>query len=113
MPIKSALVAGLLVLAATGPAEACRALSSLAADFQNAYPTGGEVLRRDGKRGREIMQRLFVERPGHAIVFLYSGHGPVTGARGRYLYTVLDEQDCILHHDWIDGAVYDQVVGSE
>lgn len=113
MPIWPTFLAGLLLWASSSPAAVCRELDDLAADFRNVYPTGGEAARHGGQRGREIMRKLFVKEPGHAIVFLYSGHGPVTGARGRYLYTVLDEGDCVLHHDWIDGAVYDQVLEAE
>lgn len=95
------------------PALACRKLSELGLDFRNIYPTGGEVSRFTGAVGRQVMGNLSNRPPGHAVAFLYSGDGPVTGARGRYLYVVVDDQNCILHHDWIDGAAYDQAVPAE
>ncbi len=46
---------------------------------------------------------------GKAVVFLYSGDGPTTGARGRYMYLILDPADCVLDTKWVDGETFDRV----
>jgi hypothetical protein len=95
------------------PAQGCRRLQAMLADFQNIYPTGDLVERVSGEAGQRVMQGLGETGPGVHVAFLYSGDGPVTGARGRYLYLVLDEDDCILRHDWIDGEVYDRLLADQ
>jgi len=85
----------------------------MAKNFSNTYPTGGEAARFDGERGRMVMQGLATDTVGDEVVFLYSGNGPVTGARGRYMYLVLDPSDCVLDSDWIDGDAYDRAVPAE
>ena len=55
------------------------------------------------------MQGLAVRGDGNAVVFLYSGDGPTTGARGRYMYLILDPADCVLETNWVDGKTFDRV----
>ncbi|MFQ5773605.1 MAG: hypothetical protein ACE5GS_03710 [Kiloniellaceae bacterium] len=108
-----AIGAAALSLVPGDVAAECRQLDQLMMSFLEVYPTGGEVNRLSGAPGRNVMKTLSADSAGHAVAFLYSGDGPVTGARGRYLYVVLDAQDCILRHDWIDAADYDRAVPAE
>ena len=108
-----------LAIAMTGAipgmaAASCQEFSSLRAKFEQIYPTGGPPERFGGAAAERILARLYVHRAeAESVVFLYSGDGPVTGARGRYLYLVLDTDGCILRRDWIDGETHDQAVGDE
>lgn len=113
--LTAALAAGALIglAASQGAVAECRELPELREIFVDTYPTGGLVDRFEGAEGAAVMERLLVAEPGHAVAFLYSGDGPVTGKRGRYLYLVLDPGGCVLAHDWIDGEIYDRVVGME
>lgn len=88
-------------------------LTDLVERFQEVYPTGGLAVRLDGDGGRRVMDALDITKGPETIVFLYSGDGPITGARGRYMYLVLDGKDCIRQHDWIDGTIYDEVTRVE
>lgn len=109
------IAAALLALAALvapahpGRAQSCRTLAEMAATFAEVYPTGGLVEHVDGAAGERVMNDLLAPRGGDAVAFLYSGDGPVTGARGRYLYLVLDAAGCILRQDWIDGEAFDRI----
>ena len=98
---------------ATSPAAAdCRDLDAMMSDFRQVYPTGTAAVF-EGARGRAVMDRLPLLPQGEKVAFLYSGDGPVTGARGRYLFLVLDAADCIVAQDWIDGVAYDRVTGQQ
>ncbi|HEY5597486.1 MAG TPA: hypothetical protein VIK47_01665 [Kiloniellales bacterium] len=107
-----AMTVGLASVAA-GPAAACQSVDDMARNFLSLYPTGGHVARFDGRRGDRMMQALAARTDPDEVVFLYSGDGPVTGARGRYMYLLLDPADCILGHDWIDGETFDRVTAPE
>lgn len=104
-----ALVFCLAVLAA-GPvrAQSCQGLAPMHENFLQLYPTGRLVQRVSGAEAEAITDSLRVFA-GTAVVFLYSGDGPTTGARGRYMYLVVDESDCIRAHGWIDGEVFDRL----
>jgi len=65
-----------------------------------------------GERDNVIPESLRVAS-GAAIAFLYSGDGPTTGARGRYMFLVVDEKDCVLAHGWVDGATFDDLQTGE
>lgn len=101
------------MIVASAPAMACSNFDGMAKNFGDLYPTGGEAARFDGERGRKVMGGLATDAVGDEVVFLYSGNGPVTGARGRYMYLVLDPSDCILDSDWIDGDSYDHATTVE
>jgi len=100
------------LLAGTARAQSCRGLDPLHENFLELYPTGGLVQRLSGVEARTAAESLRVDA-GAAIVFLYSGDGPTTGARGRYMFLVVDEEDCVLAHGWIDGEVFDRLPGQE
>ena len=102
-----------LSVSAPGHGASCDDLDGMVAKFQQVYPTGGPVEVIGGETGRRVMDRLLLDSAGRNIAFLYSGDGPVTGARGRYLYLVLDERDCIRDRDWIDGKIYDRVTSGD
>ena len=85
----------------------------MVADFETVYPTGGPAERVTGTHGQRVMDQLGVRAPGRDVAFLYSGDGPVTGARGRYMYLVLDEGECVLAHGWIDGTTFDRALIAE
>ena len=92
---------------------ACMAVEGMIEDFQSVYPTGGPAARFEGEAGDLVIGNLAVGREADEVVFLYSGHGPVTGARGRYMYLLLDSADCILAHGWIDGETFDRVTPAQ
>ena len=94
-------------------AAACSDIERMMADFKETYPTGGPMERIAGARGQAALDFLAPGSMGKGIAFLYSGDGPVTGARGRYLYLVLDGEECILDLEWIDHATYDRAVPAE
>jgi hypothetical protein len=96
-----------------GALAECQTVSQLTENFLEAYPSGGLAETYEGAAGAEIMQRLHRPGAGPAVSFLYSGDGPVTGKRGRYLYLVHDGADCVLVKDWIDGETYDWVVSTQ
>jgi hypothetical protein len=102
-----------LSVSAPGYGAGCDDLDSMVAKYRQVYPTGGPVEVIGGETGRLVMDRMLLDSPGRKIAFLYSGDGPVTGARGRYLYLVLDERDCIRDQDWIDGKIYDRVTSGD
>jgi len=114
-PLAVAMALAVLVAgtAAGRPGAACLGVDGMTENFLTVYPTGGHAARFDGDRGRKVMQALATDSIGDEIVFLYSGDGPVTGARGRYMYLVLDPGDCLLDSDWIDGDAYDRAVTAE
>src|SRR3972149_1163441 len=92
------------VLAGTPLARAgaaCMAVDGMIEDFQSVYPTGGPAARFEGEAGDLVIGNLAVGREADEVVFLYSGHGPVTGARGRDMYLLLDPADCILAPGWV------------
>ncbi|RMD61749.1 MAG: hypothetical protein D6826_09125 [Alphaproteobacteria bacterium] len=88
----------------------CQPYGQYVDNFMELYPTGSEVERFTGARGQVILERLFAGDDSRAVAFLYSGDGPVTGKRGRYVFLILDDGDCILRHQWIDGDVYDRII---
>lgn len=92
---------------------ACQAVDGMIENFQSVYPTGGPAARFEGETGDLVMGNLAVGREADEVVFLYSGHGPVTGARGRYMYLLLDPADCVLAHGWIDGNTFDRVIPAQ
>ena len=110
MRIAFAVIAAAIVGAPAAHAASCLGMAEMLKNFENVYPTGGPVERVAGARGRQVMERLLVSSPGEEVAFLYSGDGPTTGARGRYLYLVLDKDGCVLAHNWIDGPVFDRVL---
>jgi len=91
----------------------CQEFSEVEESFRAVYPTGGRAGHFQGQEGREVLDKLLAGDDGRAVAFLYSGDGPITGARGRYLYMVLDEEECILKKDWIDGAIYDRLTAAD
>lgn len=102
------------VAAAMQPAgAACQSVEAMIENFMSVYPTGSHAARFGGAPGEKIMRGLAIEGDGDEVVFLYSGDGPTTGARGRYMYMILDSADCILHSDWVDGDAFDRVVPAE
>ena len=115
MGLRILLAIGLTMVAGAPIAQAapCLGMADMLKNFENVYPTGGPVERVAGARGRQVMERLLLSSPGEEVAFLYSGDGPTTGARGRYLYLVLDKDDCVLAHNWIDGPVFDRVLGAD
>jgi len=96
-----------------GAGAACQGIDDMIGNFQSLYPTGGPTARFDGEPGNLVMENLALGREADEVVFLYSGNGPVTGARGRYMYLLLDPADCVLAHGWIDGETYDRVVPAQ
>jgi len=111
---------GLLALAtivlaiSTQPAGAvCQSAEVMTEEFLSVYPTGGHAARFDGARGEMVMQGLAIRGEGDEVIFLYSGNGPATGARGRYMYLILDSAGCILDSDWVDGDTFDRVVPAD
>jgi hypothetical protein len=112
--LKPVLLALIAIGWAAGTAAAgCRTLPDLTQKFVDIYPTGGQVARLTGDAAQAAMTRLGVGGKGVEIAFLYSGDGPVTGARGRYLFLVLDPGDCIAAQDWIDGETFDGAVAPD
>ena len=105
------LVLGLF--APLGAAAQCQRFAEMEANFLRLYPTGGTASRHAGEQGRAVMDMLLFGDDGEAVAFLYSGDGPTTGARGRYMYLILDENDCILKHGWVDGRIYDRLAPSD
>ncbi|HEX9791579.1 MAG TPA: hypothetical protein VGA60_13030 [Kiloniellales bacterium] len=110
-----AVMAGLaLTVPAVQPAGAtCQTADGMIENFLSLYPTGGPAVRFEGETGDQVEQKLAAGRDADEVVFLYSGHGPVTGARGRYMYLLLDPADCILAHGWIDGETFDRAVPAQ
>lgn len=110
----AALLAIVLILSAAGPARAqgCQAFDALHDDFLELYPTGGLVHRLAGAEARAAAEELRAAT-GTEILFLYSGDGPTTGARGRYMFLVVDEAACVLAHGWIDGDAFDRLTISD
>jgi hypothetical protein len=108
-------LAGWMLVGAAGPAGAagCQTVEDMTENFMNVYPTGGHAARFDGERGDKVMEGLDIKGDGDEVLFLYSGHGPTTGARGRYMYLILDEADCILDSDWVDGDTFDRLSPSD
>ncbi len=111
---------GLLALAtivlavSTQPAGAvCQSAEAMTEEFLSVYPTGSQAARFDGERGEKVMQGLAIRGEADAVLFLYSGNGPTTGARGRYMYLILDSAGCILDSDWVDGDTFDRAVPAE
>ena len=96
-------------------AAACQGPSDMAKDFLDVYPTGGHAARFDGDHGGKVIQGLafYGDSDGGEVVFFYSGDGPTTGARGRYMYMILNRAGCILHSDWVDGDTFDRVSSTE
>ena len=94
-------------------AAQCQRFAEMEANFLQLYPTGGEISRHAGDRGQAVMDMLLFGGDGETVAFLYSGDGPTTGARGRYMYLILDDNDCIVKHGWVDGRVYDRLVPSD
>lgn len=90
-------------------ASNCQTVEDVLESFLTIYPTGGHAARFDGARGEQVMQGLAVRGGGDEVVILYSGDGPTTGARGRYMYLILDPADCVLDSDWVDGETFDRV----
>jgi len=112
VPIKLMIVpvfAAALLAAGPTSAQDCRRLEAMHENFLELYPTGGIVRRLTDEEARAATDALRVA-DGAAVIFLYSGDGPTTGARGRYLFLVIDEEDCILAHDWIDGETFDRLL---
>jgi hypothetical protein len=107
------LAAVLAVFPWGGAGAACQAVDDMIGNFQSLYPTGGPAARFDGEPGDLVMENLALGREADEVVFLYSGNGPVTGARGRYMYLLLDPADCVLAHGWIDGETFDRVVPAQ
>lgn len=104
-----ALAFVLAVLAVpSAQAQSCREMDAMHENFLELYPTGGLVRRLSDAEGRMAAESLRVAS-GAAIAFLYSGDGPTTGARGRYMFLVVDEEDCVLAHGWVDGATFDDL----
>ena len=87
----------------------CQSVEAMTEDFLTVYPTGGHAARFDDALGAQVMQGLAVSGDGDEVLFLYSGDGPTTGARGRYMYVILDPADCVLDSNWIDGDTFDRV----
>jgi len=104
-----------VVLAASVPpvGAGCQSADAMTENFLSVYPTGSHAARFDGERGERVMQGLAIRGEGDEVVFLYSGDGPTTGARGRYMFLILDSDDCILDSDWVDGDTFDRVVPAE
>ncbi len=98
--------------APAAPGE-CQTVSEFTESFLQTYPSGGLTETYEGEVGAEVMQRLHRPGAGPAVSFLYSGDGPVTGKRGRYLYLVHDGGSCVLAKDWIDGETHDWAVDTE
>ncbi len=92
---------------------ACQSADEMTRNFLSLYPTGGHVARFDGEQGDRVMGALARSTDPDEVLFLYSGDGPVTGARGRYMYLLLDPADCILGSDWIDGETFDRITAPE
>lgn len=114
-PVRTAIVLASLSFLASADAQQTNcdpleSLTDLVERFQEVYPTGGLEVRLHGDGGRRVMDALDLARSATAIAFLYSGDGPITGARSRYLYLIVDGEDCIRQHDWIDGARFDEVM---
>ena len=109
------LAAAMVLCAPWTPAAAaeCQTVSQLTESFLQAYPSGGLAETYEGEEGAEIMQRLHRPRAGPAVSFLYSGDGPMTGKRGRYLYLVHVGGSCVLAKDWIDGETHDWAVSAQ
>jgi hypothetical protein len=109
---RALLCSGALGLFGMTSAQAidCLLLSDVAANFKQVYPTGGPMARYRGEEARAVIRALPSAASGRQVAFLYSGDGPVTGARGRYLYLILGPKDCIRSQDWIDGAACDRAV---
>ncbi len=105
------VIAGVTAVSAgTGLAATdCPSVEAMTKDFLSVYPTGGHAARFDGAYGAKVMQGLAVGGDGDEVVFLYSGDGPTTGARGRYMYLILDPADCVLDSNWVDGDTFDRV----
>jgi hypothetical protein len=89
------------------------AAEGMIGNFQSLYPTGGPAARFEGEQGDLVAAKLAAGRDADEVVFLYSGNGPVTGARGRYMYLLLDPADCILAHGWIDGDTFDRLIPAQ
>jgi hypothetical protein len=107
--IYAAVAALALGLYAPAAAAQCQPYAEMEAKFLELYPTGGEASRHAGEQGQAVMEMLLFSGHGDEVAFLYSGDGPTTGARGRYMYMILDENDCILKHGWLDGKIYDRL----
>lgn len=112
LPLLAAAMAFCVPPAPAAAAE-CQTVSEFTEIFLQTYPSGGLTETYEGEVGAEIMQRLHRPRAGPAVSFLYSGDGPVTGKRGRYLYLVQDGGSCVLAKDWIDGETYDWAVSAQ
>jgi hypothetical protein len=108
-----AIVATVVAVSGGVVGAACQTVLDSTESFLSLYPTGGNVARFDGARGDKVMQALAFDGDGDEVVFLYSGDGPVTGARGRYMYLILDPADCIIDSGWIEGAAFDRLGASE
>ncbi len=111
----SLLAAAIAFCVPPAPAAAaeCQTVSEFTEIFLQTYPSGGLTETYEGEVGAEVMQRLHRPGAGPAVSFLYSGDGPVTGKRGRYLYLVHDGGSCVLAKDWIDGETYDWAVSAQ
>jgi hypothetical protein len=90
-------------------ASDCQTVEELMENFLSVYPTGGHAARFDGASGDRVMEGLAISGDGDEVVFLYSGDGPTTGARGRYMYVILDPADCVTDSSWVDGETFDRV----
>jgi len=107
--VAGAAAVAAVALAAPAAAARCQTVEDMTENFLTLYPTGGHAARFDGERGNKVMESLAVNSDGDEVLFLYSGNGPVTGARGRYMFLILDESDCVLRSDWVDGETFDRV----
>lgn len=97
-----------------GPAvAACQSADDMAETFLSVYPTGGRAAHIDGDHAEKIIHGLAVGGDGDSVMFFYSGDGPTTGNRGRYMYLILDGPGCIVHSDWVDGDVFDRLSSTE
>ena len=106
-------ILGFGLCAPVAAAAQCQRFAEMEAKFLELYPTGSEASRHSGEQGRAVMDMLLFSGQGDEVAFLYSGDGPSTGARGRYMYMILDEDDCILKDGWLDGKVYDRLTSDK
>ncbi len=108
----AAAVLATAAMPARPAAAACQTVDDMAENFLTLYPTGGHAARFDGEHADKVIAILAFDG-GDEVVFLYSGDGPVTGARGRYMYLILDPADCIVTSDWVDGETFDRLISPE